>query len=29
MDCMKRQKDMMSEDEPPRSVGIQYVTGKK
>ena len=29
MDCMKRQKDMMSEDEPPRSVGVQYVTGKK
>ena len=29
MDSMKRQKDMMPEDEPLRSVGVQYVTGEK
>ena len=26
MSCMKRQKDMTPEDEPPKSVGIQYAT---
>ena len=26
---MKRQKDMTLEDEPPRSVGIQYDTGEE
>ena len=26
---MKKQKDMTLEDEPPRSVGVQYVTGEK
>ena len=26
---MKKQKDMTLEDEPPRSVGVQYVTGEE
>ena len=26
---MKKQKDMILEDEPPRSVGVQYVTGEE
>jgi len=26
MDSMKRQKDMTSKDEPPRSEGVQYAT---
>ena len=29
MNRMKRQKDMTLEDEPPRSVGIQYDTGEE
>ena len=29
MNSMKKQKDMTLEDEPPRSVGVQYVTGEK
>ena len=29
MDSMKRQKDMSLEDEPSRSEGIQYATGKE
>ena len=27
MDSMKRQKDMIPEDDPPRSEGVQYVNG--
>ena len=29
MDNMKRQKDMMPEDESPRLVGVQYATGEE
>ena len=29
MNNMKRQKDITSEDEPPRSEGVQYVTGEE
>ena len=29
MDSMKRQKDMMAEDEPPRLEGVQYATGEE
>ena len=29
MNSMKRQKDMTTEDEPPRSVGIQYAPGEE
>ena len=29
MGNMKRQKDMTAEDEPPRSEGVQYVTGEE
>ena len=29
MKSMKRQKDMILEHEPPRSVGVQYATGEK
>ena len=29
MDSMKRQKDMMAEDEPPRLKGVQYATGEE
>ena len=29
MNSMKRKKDMMLYDEPPRSVGIQYATGEE
>jgi len=29
MNSMKRQKDMTPEDEPPRSVGVQYTTGEE
>ena len=29
MNRMKRQKDMTLEDEPPKSVGIQYDTGEE
>ena len=29
MNSMKRQKDMTSEGEPPRSEGLQYATGKE
>ena len=29
MNCMKRQKDMTTKDELPRSVGSQYVTGEE
>ena len=29
MNCMKRQKDMTLEDEPPRLEGIQYATGEE
>ena len=29
MDSMKRQKDVTPEDEPPRSVGVQYTNGEE
>ena len=29
MNSMERQKDMMPEAEPPRSEGVQYVTGSE
>ena len=29
MNSMKRQKDITPEDEPHRSVGVQYATGKR
>ena len=29
MNSVKRQKDMTPEDEPPRSVGVQYATGEE
>ena len=29
MNKMKRQKDMTPEDEPPRSVGVQYASGEE
>ena len=29
MDKMKRQKELTPEDEPPRSEGVQYVTGEE
>ena len=29
MDSMKRQKDMMAEDEPPRLKGVQYASGEE
>ena len=29
MNSMKRQKDMIPEDEPLRSVGVQYATGEE
>ena len=29
MNCMKRQKDMIPEDDSLRLVGIQYVTGEE
>ena len=29
MNSMKRQKDMILKDEPPRSVGAQYATGEE
>ena len=29
MDSMKRQKDVTSDDEPPRSVGVQYTNGEE
>ena len=29
MDSMKRQKDMLLKDEPPRMGGAQYTTGEK
>ena len=29
MRSMKRQKDMILEDEPPRSIDIQYATGEE
>ena len=29
MDSMKRQKDMVPEDEPHRSEGVQYATGEE
>ena len=29
MNSLKRQKDRTLEDEPPRSEGIQYVTGEE
>ena len=29
MNSRKRQKDMISDDEPPRSVGVQYATGEE
>ena len=29
MNNIERQKDMMPEDEPPRSEGVQYTTGEE
>ena len=29
MDSMKRQKDVTPEDEPPRSVGVQYTNAEE
>ena len=29
MNSMKRQKDMTLKDEPPRSIGVQYASGKE
>ena len=29
MNCIKRQKDMTLKEEPPRSEGVQYATGKE
>ena len=29
MKCIKRQNDMKLEEEPPRSVGVQYATGEE
>ena len=29
MNCMKRQKDMTPEDEPPSLEGVQYATGEE